>query len=113
MATAETLPLIALRLDRRALVLGYQLGPDALLVLLDLAAHAVESQDGVVVTASYRDIGRRVGLSKDTVGRRIEVLRRAGVVDRHARLGGRFEVRDYMLHLDAVGIELDVSGRRT
>jgi DNA-binding transcriptional ArsR family regulator len=113
MATAETLPLIGLRLDRRALILGYRLGPDALLVLLDLAAHAVESEHGIVVTASYRDIARRVGLSKDTVGRRIELLRRAGVVvDQFGHSASRFEIRDYLLRLDVVGIELDVAGRQ-
>ena len=108
MATAETLPLTVLRLDGRALVLGYRLGPDALLVLLDLAAHAVDSVDGVVVAASYRDVARRVGLSKDTVGRRIATLRRVGVVaDQPDRSGGRFEVRNYVLRLDEVGIGLD------
>ena len=60
--------------------LGYRLGSDALLVLLDLAAHATDSPEGIVVTASYRDIARRLGVSKDTVGRRLAVLRRAGVV---------------------------------
>ena len=83
------------------------------LVLLDLAAHGVESSEGVTVAASYRDISRRVGLSKDTVGRRIRVLCRAGVVlDLPAPAGDRFEVRRYLLRLDVAGIELDWARRR-
>jgi DNA-binding transcriptional ArsR family regulator len=83
-------------------------------VLLDLAAHAIESQHGIVVTASYRDIGRRVGLSKDTVGRRIDVLRRAGVVvDQFGHSASRFEIRDYLLRLDVVGFELDLASPQT
>ena len=94
-----------LGLDGRALSLGYRLGSDSLLVLLDLAAHATDSADGVVVTASYRDIARRVGVSKDSVGRRIAVLRGIGVV---VDVGGssvdRFEGRSYRLYLDSAGV---------
>jgi hypothetical protein len=67
-----------LALDARALDLGYRLGSDTLLVLLDLAAHASDSPEGMVVTASYRDIARRLGVSKDTVGRRLAMLNRPG-----------------------------------
>jgi DNA-binding transcriptional ArsR family regulator len=109
----EPQPAGVLRLDGRALSFGYRLGADALLVLLDLAAHAAASVDGPVVAASYRDIGRRVGLSKDTVGRRIAVLRRTGVVVDRAQPGGqRFAVRCYLLHLETAGIELDCARRR-
>jgi DNA-binding Lrp family transcriptional regulator len=45
-----------------------------------MAAHATDSPEGIVVAASYRDISRRLGVSKDTVGRRIALLRRDGVV---------------------------------
>ena len=94
-----------LGLDARALSLGYRLGSDSLLVLLDMAAHATDSPDGVVVTASYRDIARRIGISKDSVGRRIAVLRGIGVV---VDIGGssldRFEGRSYRLHLDIAGV---------
>ena len=109
MSTAfEPVPPGGLWLSGRTLSLGYRLGPDALLVLLDLAAHAVESPGGVTVAASYRDVSRRVGLSKDTVGRRIRVLCGAGVlVDWPAPGGDRFEVRRYVLRLDVAGIELD------
>ena len=94
-----------LRLDSRALGLGYRLGSDTLLVLLDLAAHATDSPEGIVVCASYRDVARRLGVSKDTVGRRMAVLRQAGVV-----LGltdhsvDRFETRAYRLYLDFAGV---------
>jgi len=37
---------VSLRLDARALGLGYRLGSDALMVLLDLAAHATDSPEG-------------------------------------------------------------------
>ena len=96
---------MSLRLDARALGLGYRLGSDALMVLLDLAAHATDSPDGIVVTASYRDVARRLGVSKDTVGRRMAVLRGVGVV---AELNGdsvdRFETRSYRLYLDFAGV---------
>jgi DNA-binding MarR family transcriptional regulator len=94
-----------LELDDRALRLGYRLGSDALLVLLDLAAHASDSPDGMVVSASYRDIARRLGISKDTVGRRVALLRRDGfVVERTGSDIDRFETRTYRLHLDLAGV---------
>jgi DNA-binding transcriptional ArsR family regulator len=94
-----------LGLDSRAVGLGYRHGSDTLLVLLDLAAHATESADGIVVAASYRDIARRLGVSKDTVGRRLAVLRGAGVVVELTDLrADRFETRSYRLHLDLAGV---------
>ena len=96
---------LSLRLNARVLGLGYRLGSDALLVLLDLAAHATDSTEGIVVTASYRDIARRLGLSKDTVGRRLAALRHAGVVVEHPVLAAdRFEIRSYRLYLDFAGV---------
>lgn len=81
-----------------------KLGPEALLILLDLVAHSTASGDGLVVVASYRDLGRRLGISKDTVGRRIGLLRRAGLVaERAARVGG-FEAPCYQLNLDRAGV---------
>ena len=94
-----------LRLERRALSLAYRHGADALLVLLDLAVHANDSPDGVVVTVSYRDVARRLGVSKDTVGRRMAVLRGVGVVVELAESSvDRFETRSYRLYLDFAGI---------
>lgn len=94
-----------LRLEPRALGLGYRHGSDTLLVLLDLASHAKDSPEGIVVTASYRDVARRLGVSKDTVGRRIAVLRGAGVVaELSSDLVDRFESRSYRLYLDFAGI---------
>jgi DNA-binding transcriptional ArsR family regulator len=53
----------------------------------------------------YRDVARRLGVSKDTVGRRMAVLRGARVV---VELGedsvDRFETRSYQLYLDFVGV---------
>lgn len=94
-----------LRLEPRALSLGYRLGSDTLLVLLDLAVHASDSPGGIVVTASYRDIARRLGVSKDTVGRRMAVLRAAGVVvELNEHSVDRFEARSYRLYLDFAGV---------
>lgn len=94
-----------LRLDARALGLGYRLGADALLVLLDLAAHATDSREGTIVALSYRDVARRLGISKDTVGRRIAVLRRTGVVvERAEHAHDRFEARSYLLRLELAGV---------
>ncbi len=94
-----------LGLDYRAVGLGYRHGSDTLLVLLDLAAHATDSREGIVVTASYREIARRLGVSKDTVGRRMALLRGVGVV---VELGeksvDRFETHSYRLYLDFAGV---------
>ena len=58
-----------------------------------------------MVTASYRDVGRRLGVSKDTVGRRMAVLRRDGfVVDLGENAVDRFETRSYRLYLDFAGV---------
>ena len=95
----------SLRVDARALGLGYRLGSDTLLLLLDLAAHATDSPEGIVVTASYRDIARRLGISKDTVGRRLAALRHAGVVvDLTDLAPDRFECRSYRLYLNFAGV---------
>lgn len=92
-------------MEPRALSLGYRLGSDTLLVLLDLAVHATDSPEGTVVTASYRDVARRLGVSKDTVGRRMAVLRGAGVVvDLAHDCVDRFGTRSYRLYLDFAGI---------
>ena len=94
-----------LRLDARSLGLGYRLGSDTLLVLLDLAAHATDSPEGTVVAAGYRDVARRLGISKDTVGRRMAVLRRVGVVvERAEHAHDRFEARSYLLRLELAGV---------
>jgi hypothetical protein len=85
--------------------LGYRLGSETLLVLLDMAAHATDSPEGIVVAASYRDIGRRLGVSKDTVGRRIALLRRDGFVTEVGEAPvDRFETRSYRLYLDFAGV---------
>ena len=90
---------------------GYRLGSDTLLILLDLAARATESSDGVVVAASYRDIARRIGISKDTVGRRLAALRHAGVVVELTDLApDRFECRSYRLYLDFAGVARERAG---
>ncbi|MGP8209169.1 MAG: hypothetical protein ACLQVK_24455 [Acidimicrobiales bacterium] len=97
-----------LRLDGRALALGYRFGSDTLLVLLDLAARATDTAHGTVVAVSYRDIARRLGVSKDTVGRRVRLLRGVGVLVEETDCGrDRFEVRSYTLHLDLAGVVRD------
>lgn len=98
----------SLRLGAQALEVGCRLGPDALVILLDLAAHSIEAEDGAVVAASYRHIGRRLGISKDTVGRRIALLRRAGLlVERAVAEADRFDAPCYVLHLDRAGVTLE------
>jgi hypothetical protein len=99
-------------LGDRAVRLGYRLGSDTLLILLDLAAHASAlPEEGIVVSVSYRDIARRLGISKDTVGRRLALLRRDGVV---VELGedsaDRFETRSYRLYLDFAGVTCEPAG---
>jgi DNA-binding transcriptional ArsR family regulator len=91
-------------LDSRALAIGYRHGSDTLLILLDLASRTVDSHEGTIVVASYRDIARRMGVSKDTVGRRMQVLRRLGLVVEQPRRGDRFGARSYFLHLELGGV---------
>lgn len=94
-----------LALDGRALALGYRLGSDTLLVLLDLAVRATDSTDGITVAVSYRDMARRLGVSKDTVGRRIRMLCQAGVVvERDAEESDRFAAPTYELRLELAGV---------
>ncbi len=94
-----------LRLDGRAVRLGCRLGADTLLVVLDLAVHAVDTPEGPLVAASYRDVARRVGISKDTVGRRMAILRNMGVVmERPESPADRFDVRSYRLRLELAGV---------
>ena len=93
-----------LGLDARALALGYRHGSDTLLLLLDLASRAVDSHEGTVVAASYRDIAHHMGISKDTVGRRMQVLRRSGVVVEKSGRCDRFGRRSYLLHLELAGV---------
>lgn len=50
-----------------------------------------------------------LGLSKDTVGRRMALLRRAGVMVERAELSAdRFEVRSYRLHLELAGVAREI-----
>jgi hypothetical protein len=94
-----------LTLDGRALALGYRFGSDTLLVLLDLAARAIDTAEGTVVTVSYREVARRLGVSKDTVGRRLRVLCQAGVaIERAGHPCDRFAVRTYVLRPELVGV---------
>lgn len=96
----------AIALGPRAQELAYRLGAEGFLVLLDLVAHSESVPEGTVITVGYRTVARRVGLSKDTVGRRVGELVRARVLERiededpqHA-----FRVPTYRLRLDVAGI---------
>lgn len=106
-AKPAVVPGAGLRLDGRALALGYRFGSDTLLVLLDLAARATDTARGTVVAVSYRDIARRLGVSKDTVGRRVRLLRGVGVLVETDCGHDRFDVRSYTLHLDLAGVVRD------
>jgi|GEM_PF-2382473 len=85
-----------------------RVGGDGVVVLFDLLAHGRVASGAVVVSTGYRAIARRVGLSKDTVGRQIAVLARCGVIKRLAseQSGERFPTPTYELRLADVGIEL-------
>jgi hypothetical protein len=94
-----------------------RVGGDGVLVLFDLLAHGqVVSTDAVVVTTGYRAVARRVGLSKDTVGRQVALLVRCGVLKRLAseQIGDGFPTPTYELRLADAGIEVsDPAGSRT
>jgi hypothetical protein len=86
-----------------------RVGGDGVLVLFDLLTHGqVVSADTVVVTTGYRAVARRVGLSKDTVGRQIAVLVRCGVIKRLAdqESADGFPTPTYELRLTEAGIEV-------
>jgi hypothetical protein len=84
-----------------------RVGGDGALVLFDLLVHGqVVSADAVVVTTGYRAVARRVGLSKDTVGRQIAGLIRCGVIKRlptQESLDG-FQTPTYELRLAEAGV---------
>lgn len=86
-----------------------RIGGDGVLVLFDLLTHGqVVSTDAVVVTTGYRAVARRVGLSKDTVGRQIAVLVRCGVIKRLAaeESADGFPTPTYELRLTEAGVEV-------
>ena len=87
-------------------------GPDALVVLHDLLAHAQRRGDQFVVQASVREIADRLAfLSKDTVHRRLRGLHRAGVIrTATTRTAGQFERATYILDLTGTGISVTQSG---
>jgi DNA-binding Lrp family transcriptional regulator len=85
-----------------------RIGGDGVLVLFDLLAHGRVVPGAVVVTTGYRAVARRVGLSKDTVGRQIAALARCGVVKRLASVENKdgFPTPTYELRLAEAGIEV-------
>ncbi len=92
----------------RGQALAYRLGGEGLLLLFDLATHGEPVGDGVRITVGYRTIARRVGLSKDTVGRRMAALVRHGLV---VRVGSGpdvdgFRTPTYEVRLATAGIEV-------
>jgi DNA-binding transcriptional ArsR family regulator len=95
-----------LSLSSRAERRRRELSPSAWVVLECLATDAVD-RAGKVET-SVREIGRRVGLNKDTVTRAVQRLISAGLVSRlDLRDGdsGRFELSRYVVDLEAGGFE--------
>ena len=71
-----------------------QLGPTAVVVLLDLAGHEE--------TATVASIGRRLGLGRERVTHALVHLRDAGLVSvTQARVEGRFSKARYAVHLPA------------
>lgn len=85
-----------------------RIGGDGVVVLFDLLAHGRAAPGAVVVTTGYRAIARRVGLSKDTVGRQITALARCGVVKRLPSEENKdgFPTPTYELRLAEAGIEV-------
>ncbi len=100
----------AIALGQRAQTLAYKLGAEGFFVLLDLVAHSDAVPEETRITVGYRTVARRVGLSKDTVGRRVGELVRAGVLERIAderdQQHHAFQTPTYRLRLDIAGMEL-------
>ncbi len=97
-----------IQISPRGQALAYRLGGEGLLVLVDLITHGEPVAGGVMITVGYRAIARRVGLSKDTVGRRMATLVRNGVV---VRVGSAADVDGfctptYEVRLATAGIEV-------
>jgi DNA-binding HxlR family transcriptional regulator len=88
-------------------------GAEALVVLHDLVAHALEC-DGILVSqASTRQIAERLEfLSKDSVHRRLRQLNRARVISRIDASRTPFEPPTYVIDLTGTGIALTSTRRR-
>lgn len=83
-------------------------GPDALVILDDLAAHAAPRGGRLVVQASVREIAARLSfLSKDTVHRRLRELQRADIVVLvNGATASPFERPTYALDLSGTGVSV-------
>jgi hypothetical protein len=89
-----------------SLVFLREQGANAVAVLLALVAEADWVDGRLVVGASTRGVAARLGfLGKDSVGRRLRQLRRAGVLEELPR-DGVTSAPTFVLRLDATGIEV-------
>ncbi len=102
---------VQLVVDARSSELRRRVGPNAWVVLEELLLGAArEGRSGVVVArATVRALAERTALSKDTVSRAIQQLRRAQVIDiepeRHDD-SGRFVSVRYLVDLARMPISL-------
>ena len=80
-------------------------GPQAVAVLHDLLAHAVEVDGRLLARASTREIADRLEfLSKDSVHRRLRQLVRAGVIEPVTIAAAPFSTPTYVVYLENSGI---------
>jgi hypothetical protein len=91
-----------------ALAFLRQHGADALVIVVDLAAHAERRGNQLVVQASVREIAGRLSfLSKDTVHRRLRQLLRAQVIGTvSTKPTSPFERPTYVLDLTDTGVSV-------
>ncbi|MBS1848981.1 MAG: hypothetical protein JST73_11960 [Actinobacteria bacterium] len=87
-----------------AFELWRRVGPDGVAVLHVLLAAAEPDPEGLTATLSLRAIADRLApMSKDTVHRRLRVLRTAGVVDVLPATVSTRTTPAYRIHLDPTG----------
>src|SRR5438128_294087 len=105
---SDAIPSSVMVLHGGAHELARHIGPDGFHVLRELVVSSRWSRTDAVVTVGCRELGRRLGLSKDTVNRRINDLLRLGVLECLGAAGPseRFARRSYRLRLDLAGIEV-------
>ena len=80
------------------------LGCDAVVVLHALLAESRRVDGLLVASVSLRDMAARLGLSKDTVHRRLRDLRRAGVIEVTPPSPALLTAPIYRMHVTDVGI---------
>ena len=83
--------------------------PTAWVVLEELTIRSQAAPRPVAVSAEVRSLADALGRSRDAVGRALQALIEAGLVERHSsrnELTGQFGTATYRIDLDAAGLQV-------